>query len=108
MSNTNGLDTFDRKDRVPSTSSFHGNVVDHDAPHGIRPFSLYITEGSTSAVTEEHDHAKRHAAEGKAHMISVQPLRRSEMQVRFRNHTLRVGLANVMNTAVVRPGSGSG
>jgi len=64
MSNANGLDTIDRKVRLPSPSSSHGNVVDHDAPH----------------VTEESSTSKRHAAEGKTHMITVQPLKRSEMQ----------------------------
>ncbi|KIJ69924.1 hypothetical protein HYDPIDRAFT_121111 [Hydnomerulius pinastri MD-312] len=68
MSNTNGLDTIDRKDRIPSPSgsgSSRGNVVDHDAPH---------------AVTEEFTASKRVGAEGKAHLINVQPLKRSEMQ----------------------------
>jgi len=65
MSTANGLDPIDRKDRVPSPSeSFRGNVVDHDAPH----------------VTEEHISPKRHVIDGKAHLINVQPLKRSEMQ----------------------------
>ncbi|KAH0839796.1 hypothetical protein J3R83DRAFT_741 [Lanmaoa asiatica] len=82
MSNTNGLDTLiDRKDRIPSPSSSRGNVVDHDAPHGMYPPHPFNTmQGSTSAVTEEHSHAKGVVAQGKAHMITVQPLKRSEMQ----------------------------
>ncbi|KAI9574810.1 hypothetical protein HD554DRAFT_2233233 [Boletus coccyginus] len=56
--------TIDRKDRIPSPSSSRGNVVDHDAPH----------------VTEDHIPSKRHVAEGKAHLINVHPLKRSEMQ----------------------------
>jgi len=64
MSNTNGLDSIDRKNRIPSPSSSHGNVVDHDAPH----------------VTEEYSASKRHVVDAKSHLIHVQPLKRSEMQ----------------------------
>jgi hypothetical protein len=42
-------------------------------------------QGSTSAVTEEYSPSKRQVAEGKAHLINVQPLKRSEMQVRLPN-----------------------
>jgi len=72
--------TIDRKDRIPSPSSSRGNVVDHDAPHG-QYHASNIMEGSPSAVTEDHIPSKRHIPEGKAHMINVQPLKRSEMQV---------------------------
>lgn len=84
MSNTNGLDTINRKDRMPSPSSSRGNVVDHDAPHGrYLLLSFNTMQGSTSAVTEEYSPSKRQVAEGKSHMINVQPLKRSEMQARL-------------------------
>ncbi|KLO08448.1 hypothetical protein SCHPADRAFT_908625 [Schizopora paradoxa] len=61
---TNGM--TDRKDRIPSpSSSSHGNVVDHDAP----------------GVTEHHadvSTGKKHI--GDKGIITVQPLKRSEMQ----------------------------
>ncbi|EGO02254.1 hypothetical protein SERLA73DRAFT_133176 [Serpula lacrymans var. lacrymans S7.3] len=65
---TNGMQAVDRKDRVPSPSgsgSSRGNVVDHDSPH--------VTDDPALG-------ARRAAAEGKSHMINVQPLKRSEMQ----------------------------
>ncbi|KAF9226727.1 hypothetical protein BS17DRAFT_800712 [Gyrodon lividus] len=64
MSTTNRLHLIDRKDRIPSPSGSSGNVVDHDAPH----------------VTEEPIATRRMGAEGKTHLINVQPLKRSEMQ----------------------------
>ena len=81
MSNTNGLDSIDRKNRIPSPSSSHGNVVDHDAPPGANPSLIWDIDGSTSVVTEEYAPSKRHVADGKTHMLIVQPLKRSEMQV---------------------------
>jgi len=58
--------TLDRKDRIPSpngSGSSRGNVVDHMAPN-------------------DHVEGVRRTgqAEGKQHMINVQPLKRSEMQ----------------------------
>jgi erythrocyte band 7 integral membrane protein len=87
MSNFNGPQSIDRKDRIPSPSgstSSRGNVVDHDAPHGMHlPHTLHLQiEGSTSVVTEDRPPAGRVGAGGKSHMIVVQPLKRSEMQVR--------------------------
>lgn len=50
----------------------------------IPPFTQRHPRLKSSAVTAEYSPSKRTAAEGKApHMISVQPLKRSEMQVRL-------------------------
>jgi len=59
----NGL-PGDRKDLAPSPSSSQGNVVDHMSPH----------------VTDDVQAARRTGAEGRSHLINVQPLKRSEMQ----------------------------
>jgi regulator of protease activity HflC (stomatin/prohibitin superfamily) len=61
-SNTNG--TLDRKDRIPSPNGSDGNVVDHMSPN----------------VTDHVETVRKTVHEGKAHMINVQPLKRSEMQ----------------------------
>ncbi|KAI9461148.1 hypothetical protein HD554DRAFT_1535405 [Boletus coccyginus] len=52
--------------------------VQRPLEEGSRPSSANIMEGSPSALTE--DHIPRHVAEGKAHLINVHPLKRSEMQ----------------------------
>lgn len=57
------VQNIDRKDRVPSPESSHGNVVDHTAPH----------------VTDDAP-AKRAGVHGNPHMITVQPLRATELQ----------------------------
>ncbi|KAK7062389.1 PHB domain-containing protein [Favolaschia claudopus] len=64
MSAQNGID---RKDRIPSPSgsnSSNGNVVDHLAAH----------------VTDDVPQGPRRTAEPGKHIITVQPLKRSEMQ----------------------------
>ncbi|KAN0097584.1 hypothetical protein V8E55_002030 [Tylopilus felleus] len=43
-------------------------------------------QASTSVVTEEYHPPKRHVVDAKTHMITVQPLKRSEMQVRSPQH----------------------
>jgi hypothetical protein len=76
----------DRKDRVPSPSggsaSSRSNVVDHHAPHGECYMSLSrsFLRSVPTTVTEELP-GRRGGTEGKQHMIVVQPLKRSEMQV---------------------------
>ncbi|KAI6130279.1 hypothetical protein EDD16DRAFT_1882373 [Pisolithus croceorrhizus] len=63
---TSGLQNTDRKDRVPSpagSGSSHGNVVDHTAPH----------------VTDDTP-AKRAGVHENPYMITVQPLRATELQ----------------------------
>ena len=47
------------------------------------PLSLNTMQSSTSAVTDEYSPSKRHVAGGKGHLINVQPIKRSEMQVRL-------------------------
>lgn len=64
MSSTFAHGGIDRKDRVPSPSDSHGNVVDHAAP----------------GVTDDPLPRKNAIHDGKSHMIIVQPLKRSEMQ----------------------------
>ncbi|KAH9977845.1 hypothetical protein BGW80DRAFT_1284461 [Lactifluus volemus] len=57
--------SLDRKDRLPSpSSSSHGNVVDHDAPH----------------VTDDIPRENHRASAPKSHTLKVQPLRKDEMQ----------------------------
>lgn len=63
----NGLQTVDRKDRIPSptgSGSSRGNVVDHMSPH----------------VTDDVPTSRRPVGQDKSHVIVVQPLKRSEMQ----------------------------
>jgi hypothetical protein len=77
----------DRKDRIPSPSeSFRGNVVDHDAANGMcSSYPQTLTSLSESRYREVTDDLpavpKRSHTDGKNHMIVVQPLKRSEMQV---------------------------
>lgn len=71
-------------------------------------FHLTPMEGSTSAVTDDHSPRKHHVPEGKGHMITVQPLRRSEMQVGSLPHlTGAQHRADILAQAVVCPGSGN-
>ena len=82
----NGLQNVDRKDRGPSptaSGSSHGNVVDHNAPHGKSILArLYGRLKLTHPVTEDHTTRRVGGhAQGGAPMIHVQPLRATELQV---------------------------
>lgn len=75
----------DRKDRVPSPNSSNRNVVDHDSPNGTLIWILFVHFlNSFLSVTEEPaglPNKMPQDAQNKSHMIQVQPLKRSEMQV---------------------------
>jgi len=81
----------DRKDRIPSSptpsSTSRGNVVDHHAPHGMYFFIHTLISGyleilinTCIQVTEELPAGKKTIPQDKSHMLTVQPLKRSEMQ----------------------------
>lgn len=75
---------IDRKDRAPSpNSSGHENVVDHHAAHGMC-LNISVADQEIQlivAVTDEPAAGRRTIPDPKSHMITVQPLKRSEMQV---------------------------
>lgn len=86
----NGLQTSsDRKVRAPSphgSGSSRGDVVDHTAPNGERFFEFYMRPGNLldfAQVTDEQPARAR--GPGASHLINVQPLKRSEMQVSERD-----------------------
>lgn len=85
----------DRKDRLPSpteSTSSRGNVVDHSAPNGSSreaDFEPILTDGHLSetwcyTVTDDVATTSRAPGEPGKHVIKVQPLKRSEMQVSAR------------------------
>jgi erythrocyte band 7 integral membrane protein len=75
-------DPIDRKDRhSPSGStSSHGNVVDHHAPHGTCYSHSLLSQGLTVPVTEEPLPRDPHRTGLSKHVIKVQPLKKDEMQ----------------------------
>ena len=77
--------TLDRKERLHSPNGSDGNVVDHLSPGG-GSFVLehfLVAYNITMQVTDHVEPVRRSVHEGKSHMINVQPLKRSEMQVRI-------------------------
>lgn len=71
----------DRKDRAPSpSSSSQRNVVDHDAPNGTNGVLQF--QNLMNVVTDDVTRpVQKVGIIDKSHVIQVQPLKRSEMQV---------------------------